>query len=190
MENNIIKGTSYSEYEAMIKLLVLDYSVRFENLASDYLKIVMRLDDSAVSLGSTSQALTMNQKLVLLLDSKMLEKDSKKYFRTFFNIRNQFVHNASVKSFEDCLLFLDGAEKFMEKAFISKKIANEKAGGERAAKEKRDNEENEETLRPFDISDKEKQLFKYWISLAEDVVNGFENMKSKAYIMIGKYRKT
>ncbi|MBW8199536.1 hypothetical protein [Flagellimonas abyssi] len=181
MENIITKGTGFSEYEARIKVLVLSSSVRFENLASMFLRTVLKLEDSAISTGNTSQALSMNQKLILLLDSKLLDKEYKKYIKTFFDIRNQFVHNASAKSFEDCLTFLDGTENFLEKKYKDKRTANEKAGGERAAKEKADDEINNMELLSFNISDKEKLLYKYWVSLAEDVIIGFEKMMAKIY---------
>ena len=176
MENIIIKDTRFSEYEARIKLLVLSYSLTFENLASQFLIKALKFDESAISMGNTSQALSMNQKVTLLLDTKLLDKDHKKYFKTFIEIRNQFMHNAAVKSIEDCLSFLDGAELFIEKAYRKKKEVNEKAGGARAAKEKADEELNDRELQNYDVNNKEKLLYKYWISLAEDVIIGFEKM--------------
>ncbi|MFX0558645.1 hypothetical protein ACOCEA_17720 [Maribacter sp. CXY002] len=176
MENKIIKGTEFSEYEARIKVLVLSFSVQLENLASKFLKSALKLDDGAISLGNTGQALSMNHKLTLMLDSKLLDPEYKKYIKAFFEIRNQFVHNAKAKTFEDCLSFLKGTETFMEKSYLKKKNENERAGGTRAEKEKADEETNDKELMLFDISDKEKLLYKYWISLCEDVIIGFERI--------------
>src|SRR5690606_39254240 len=102
-----------------------------------------------------------------------------KYIKIFFDIRNQFVHNASAKSFEDCLSFLVGTEKFMENEYNKKKIANKKAGGKHAIKEEADEAINDKELLSFNISDKEKLLYKYWISLGEDVIIRFEKMLAK-----------
>ncbi|MBU2974937.1 hypothetical protein [Zobellia sp. B3R18] len=185
MENILIKNTSFSEYEARIKLLVLSFSVQFENFASKSLVLILNLDEQAISLGNNSQALSMNQKIQLMLDSKFFSKKDKQSIITFMSIRNQFMHNSNAKSLESCLSFLTGKDKFIENAYLKKKEENEKAGGERAANVKKDEEINEKELRSYDISEKEKLLFKSWVSLASDVADSFE----KVFIKISEERK-
>jgi len=178
VENKIIENTSFTEYEARIKLLVLFYSVIFEKLSSQFLIKKLGLDESAISFGNTSKSLSFNQKINLLLDSKLLDKDYKKYIDTFFEIRNQFLHNSEVKSLKDCISLLNGKERFMEKAYREKKERHIKLGGEIAEKEIQDELKNEKDLLLFDIDEEEKKLYKYWISLSEDVIIGFRNMLS------------
>ena len=174
MRNIIVNGTPFSEYEAKIKLLVLSYSLKFESLASDLLSLVLSIDRSSKSIGNTSYALSMNQKVTLLLDTKLFAKTDKESIKQFQEIRNQFMHNASAKSFEICFSYISGAEKVLERAYLAKKEENEKAGGERAMRVKADDEFNKLELQSFNISDKEKLLYKYWISLTDDVIDSFE----------------
>lgn len=160
MENIIIRGTNLTEYEARIKLLVLNYSLSFESLASDFLSRILTLDRTSKSLGNTNQALSMEQKVALMLDTNFFNSErDKKFIAQFQSIRNQFMHNANVKSFESCLLYLDGAEKFLERVYLEKKRALEKAGGEKAAKDKADEKINDMELQCFDINEKEKLLY-------------------------------
>lgn len=142
MENTIIKNTGFIEYEAKIKLLVLSFSLRFESLTSDFLSKILNMDRESKSLGNTSEALSMDQKVSLMVDTNYFDKTDKRTIRLFQSIRNQCIHNNAAISFESCLSFLNGSEKKFIEAYQSKKVANKKAGGEKAAKEKADEEIN------------------------------------------------
>ncbi|RKN83358.1 hypothetical protein [Ulvibacterium marinum] len=185
MENLLIKNTSFSEYEARIKLVTLYYSLTFEEFASDFLRIVLNQNDEAVSLGNSSKALSFNQKVQLLLDAKAFEKDDKKKIEYFMSIRNQFMHNSAAITLESCMSFLTGIDKKIEEGYWKTKRANEEAGGEKAAKELADEEQNEKELMKYDVSEREKLLYKCWINLASDVIGSFKN----ALTRISKQRK-
>ncbi|UNY98784.1 hypothetical protein MQE36_00160 [Zhouia spongiae] len=186
MDKLIIKDTSLSAYEARVKLLVLSNSVNFENLASSCLRIILNLDENAISIGNSSHALSMNQKVQLLLDTKFFDKTNKANTQVFMSIRNQFMHNSAAKSFESCLSFLSGTDTFMENAYWKKRKMNQKIGGEIAAKDTKDEKTNNHELLPFNITEKEKLLYKSWISLTEDVIWSFEKTIKKIF----KERKT
>ncbi|AZQ57620.1 hypothetical protein EJ994_01920 [Maribacter sp. MJ134] len=173
---NIITNTPFSVYEARIKLLVLHYSLAFEDFASSSLRIILNLDEENESLGNTSKALSMNQKVQLMLDSKLFDKNDRENIITFMSIRNQFMHNSSAKSFESCLSFLTGKANYITKAYNTSKKADEKACGEKAAKLKKDEEINDKELLLYDVSDTEKLLFKSWIFLASTVIKSFEKV--------------
>lgn len=171
MENIIIRNTPFSDYEARIKLLVLHYSLTFENFASSSLRIILNLDEQTASLGNTSKALSMNQKVQLMLDTKFFDKNDRENIMTFMVIRNQFMHNSSAKSFESCLSFLTSKDKFITEAYVNSKNEDEKA-----AKLKESEEINEKELLLYDVSDNEKLLFKSWIFLASTVIKSFEKV--------------
>ncbi|MBO0593991.1 hypothetical protein I2486_21535 [Cellulophaga sp. E16_2] len=185
MENIITKNTPFSVYEARIKLLVLHYSLAFENFASSSLMVILNLDSESASLGNTSKALSMNQKVQLMLDTRFFDNYDKENIITFMSIRNQFMHNSSAKSFESCLSFLTGKDTFIKKVYFNEKTTAEKAGGEKAAKWKESEEINDKELLLYDVNDNEKILFKSWISLAAVVIESFE----KVFIRISEERK-
>ncbi|MBB6131353.1 hypothetical protein [Mucilaginibacter lappiensis] len=63
--------------------------------------------------GNTSKALSFNQKIYLLIDIGVLEKESQKKFLKFMEIRNQFMHNAYANNFVNCTSYIEGAERFL-----------------------------------------------------------------------------
>jgi len=130
MENNLIKNTPFSEYEARLKLLVLLYSL---------------------------QALSMNHKVQLMLDTIFFNSKDKASITAFMAIRNQFMHNSDAKSLESCLSFLNGTETFIQNAYWT-------------------NKKNNQELLQYEITEKEKVLFKSWVSLASDVLGSFEKV--------------
>lgn len=189
MKNINIEHIPFSEYEAKTKLLILYYSLVFEDFASSSLRLILNLDERIISLGNTSKALSMNQKVQLMLDTNFFDKTDKENIITFMSIRNQFMHNSSAKSLETCLSFLTGKDKYIVNAYNNKKQEEEKTGGEKAAKAKKSEENNNKELLQFDISDNEKLLYKSWMSLAEDVIKSFKKVfekisKERGYIKV------
>ena len=185
MGNIITKGTGFTEYEARIKLLVLYYSLGFENFASSSLMAILSLDLESASLGNTSKALSMNQKVQLMLDTNFFDSNEKENIITFMSIRNQFMHNSLAISFESCLSFLTGKDTFIKKIYFNEKTKAEEAGGEKAAKWKESEEINDKELLLYDLNDTEKLLFKSWLSLTLIIVESFEKVLER----ISKERK-
>ena len=179
MENNLLHGTHFSEYEAKIKLYVLSNSLRIENIISDFLGEILTLNRLSKSLGNTSQALSMNQKVNLMLDTSYFQASDKINIQHFQGIRNQFMHNIAAISLESCFSFLNGAEKSIEKQYLEHKLAAEKAGGEKLAQSKEDEEINNKELESFDVTNKEKLLFNYLIFLMGKVIESFEKSLQK-----------
>jgi len=177
MRPDILKGTEFTEYEAMIKIRVLYYSLKFESIVSLFLISKLKLNADAVSLGNTSRGLSMNQKLGLLLDSNLIVKEKKKYLEHFTAIRNQFMHNIYVNSLESCVSFINGSESFLKKNYCKKKKEFEESKGKEyeyiLPLDKVDRE-----LSGYVLSDNEKLLFTCWLYLVNDTIGCISEITS------------
>jgi len=110
--------------EVLLTALVLEYS------ASAFLSGLLGIDDIKNSriLGNKSGCLSFNQKIDLLIELGALSKTVKKKFQAFMEIRNQFMHNLSATTYENCLSCIDGADKFLLKTYSqSDNLSREKA---------------------------------------------------------------
>lgn len=85
------------------RLDILEKSLSLESALSLVLSKLFRISDpiNSVSFGQTGQALSFNNKVNLLLDSRGLDKTEKKRLKCFMEIRNKFIHNVAVISYED-----------------------------------------------------------------------------------------
>lgn len=168
-----IKGTSFTEYEGMIKLLILSYSLRLESMISDYLRYILKLNSSPISLGNTSNALSMNQKVTLMIDSGLFKSSDKKSIVHFQAIRNQFMHNIEAKSLESCMSFLNGTEGYINKLFLKEREVAEREVGETLIKDNEAVKTNNKELEKYGVSDKEKMLYNCLLVLLSDVLNSY-----------------
>jgi len=103
----------------IIKLKVLNHSLTLEKIASMALGAVLDIKDikSSKSLGNTSEALSLNQKVNLLIDFGIIEKGEKKILETAMKIRNQFMHNIDCETYQDAFNHCDGEENKLKKIY-------------------------------------------------------------------------
>ncbi|WP_407557911.1 hypothetical protein [Winogradskyella sp. 4-2091] len=108
-----------SEYSSKIKLKILKYSLRLEKIASYSLAYIFDIEkpENTKSLGNKNTSLSFNQKLNLLLDSGSIVKEEKEKMEIFMEVRNQFMHNLNVDSFQDVFELLNGREKRLKKLY-------------------------------------------------------------------------
>ena len=107
-----------NEQERESRLLVLEESLKIENSISELLGYLLKINrETSVTLGNKSTALPLNQKVALLLDMKIIDKNDKKLLQQFMSIRNQFMHNVYAIRFEKCVNFIDGLDNWFFKAY-------------------------------------------------------------------------
>jgi hypothetical protein len=87
------------------KLNILEKSLELEWILSTVLSELFRIEDqkSSISFGQTSQSLSFNQKVNLLIDSRDLNKVEKKNLQCFMEIRNKFMHNKDINTYEEVI---------------------------------------------------------------------------------------
>lgn len=77
-----------------IRTNVLRASLYIETDTSFILSHILEIPlDQSIILGNTSNAISALQKVNLLLDTEILDKEQKESLRTFMELRNQLVHN-------------------------------------------------------------------------------------------------
>lgn len=98
------------EYSDEIRLKILKYSLRLEDIASHSLAFVFDINNPSEtrSLGNKSSTLSFNQKLNLLLDSSSILKEEKDKIEIMMEVRNQFMHNFQVNSLLEVFENLSG----------------------------------------------------------------------------------
>lgn len=103
--------------------IILETSLLLEKAVSGVLANIFGHPDykSSISFGNKSSAISFNQKINLLIDIGALEKDNKKKFLTFMEIRNVFMHVFEANTFTNCFGFLDNKEKFLLKIYADPK---------------------------------------------------------------------
>lgn len=98
---------------------ILEYSLRIEHACSFWLGGLLGIQDplNSMSLGNKSSTLSFSQKVSLLIDIGALDSDMKAKYLKFMEIRNQFMHNISARSYTECLFFIEGSKKFLIKTY-------------------------------------------------------------------------
>lgn len=85
------------------RMKVLEETVKLEHNTAALLMQVFEIPSDNMSFGTTSKALSFDQKLNLFVDIGMLDKEQRKRFTLLQEMRNQFAHNFSTYTFEICL---------------------------------------------------------------------------------------
>ncbi len=85
------------------RAFVIEFSVKVEHRLNSIIAHLLEVNpDESKSFGTTSQALSFNSKVNLLLDLKYLNKNEIEKFQIFMEIRNKFAHIYHVDTFEKC----------------------------------------------------------------------------------------
>ncbi|MET3606899.1 hypothetical protein ABIC74_000741 [Mucilaginibacter rubeus] len=84
--------------DVLLKSLSLEYQV------SSFISQLLSIDcmKDSISFGGSSKALSFNQKINLLIDIGALNKEVTKKYDKFMEIRNKFMHNLLIRTFEEC----------------------------------------------------------------------------------------
>lgn len=100
------------------RLNILEKSLDLEWLLSNTLSKLFRIENQieSVSFGNKSQSLSFNQKVNLLIDSKAINKTEKRYLRCFMELRNQFIHNKGIDSYNKACIATN-TTKYLEATF-------------------------------------------------------------------------
>ena len=100
-------------------MTVLRYSLLMESMTAHFLGSLLNIKDvrNSKSFGETGSALSFYQKINLLIDIGALEGEHFKNFQLFMEVRNKFMHNIEVRTFEDCFTMLEGKDKKLLKDF-------------------------------------------------------------------------
>jgi hypothetical protein len=108
-----------NDFSEDIRIQILRSSLLVEGVISHFLGGLLDIKDvrNSISLGNKGSTLSFNQKVHLLIDIGALPKDTKAKFKAFMEIRNQFMHNIEAKSYETCLSFTEGTDKFLLKTY-------------------------------------------------------------------------
>lgn len=101
------------------RAFIIASSLKIEHNLSILLGNLLYVNDinTSKTLGNKSSALSFNQKADLLLDTEFISPDDRKKFKLFMEIRNQFAHNSSCESYEDCLNLIDGCQNRLNKYY-------------------------------------------------------------------------
>lgn len=94
-------------------------SLYIENAASGFLAELLGIKEpeNTLSFGNRGSSLSFSQKINLLIDMGAISNDQKNKFFTFMALRNQFMHNIQAASYEKCVSFVEGSEKFLFKNY-------------------------------------------------------------------------
>lgn len=85
------------------RIKVLGETVQLEFLTSTLLTQLLHLKEETITFGHTTKALSFDQKLNLLMDIGMLEKEQRLRFTLLQEMRNQFAHSLTAFTFEICV---------------------------------------------------------------------------------------
>lgn len=90
---------------------VMDLSVQLEFNISTFLKVYLNIKNEDSKSFDRSNSLSFQQKLNLILDMKLLEKEQIKKLELFGQIRNKFAHKLEIETFFDCFNSNDDLKK-------------------------------------------------------------------------------
>lgn len=88
------------------RIPVLIASLHLETNLSQFLQLILgiKATKKTQSFGNTSQALSLNSKVNLLLDLEILDKELQHWkLKAFMEIRNQFMHNGGASTYAECI---------------------------------------------------------------------------------------
>jgi len=98
---------------------ILAASLVIEKMTSAFLSVLLGIKDLKNSrvLGNRSGCLSFNQKIDLLIEMGAVSSKDRNKFQAFMEIRNQFMHNISANTYENCYSFMNGTDKFILKTY-------------------------------------------------------------------------
>ena len=96
---------------------VIDISVQLEYNISAFLAGYLNINYLESRSFRKSSSLSFQQKLNLILDMKVLEKDQLEKLEIFGQIRNKFAHDFDIKTYKDCFFSESGLKKRLEKIY-------------------------------------------------------------------------
>lgn len=83
------------------RMVVLGSALKIEYLINQLLGQILDIEcENSKTLGNKSTSLSLNQKVLILLDLKIIEPKEKEKIENFMGVRNQFMHNLNTSSFE------------------------------------------------------------------------------------------
>lgn len=104
--------------ETKARIDVLYASLTMEKLVGSILGQLLNIDnENSKTLGHKGTSLTFKNKVDLITDIKAMEREDAKKFEYLAEIRNQFLHNLDVDTFERCFGNLEGREKGYRKLY-------------------------------------------------------------------------
>ena len=106
---------------------VIENSVLLEAVVTNSLAALLDIDIlESKSLGHRSGSLSFANKILILTDLKIIDKDDKVKFEYFTAIRNQFAHNIHSINFTSCFKNIGDMENKLKKLYNdSSKISSE-----------------------------------------------------------------
>lgn len=100
---------------------VIHISVKVEYFVNSILSRYLQIEPlNSKSFGTSSNALSLNAKVQLLLDLERLDKTYGPKFQKFMEIRNKFAHLNSVDSFESCFTLIKNSFNLLEEWYPTK----------------------------------------------------------------------
>lgn len=101
-----------------MRISVLENSLFHEFLITKSLADLLNIDiKKSLSLSDKSTCLSLSAKMNLLIDLRNLTKEQKPKLSYYLEIRNQFLHNWTIKTFKDCFAALEGTFSALKKIY-------------------------------------------------------------------------
>lgn len=100
---------------AKIRIDILNKALTIEAFTSLFLAEILGIHDpeKSNSFGMSGSALSFDAKINLLIDVGALNKEERNKFRIFMEIRNKFIHNININTYENCFATIEGRDKYI-----------------------------------------------------------------------------
>lgn len=98
-----------------IRTDILNKALNLEGFTSIFLAQLLGIPDAekSNSFGVSGSALSFDAKINLLIDVGALSKDERSKFRIFMEIRNKFIHNININTYDKCFATIEGRDKYI-----------------------------------------------------------------------------
>lgn len=99
-----------------IRYQVLNFSLLLESCINKVLAYALGIPDveKSKSFNYTNQSLSFNQKVNLLLDINLINKEDHWKFQTLMEIRNKFIHVLEIDSYIKCFEYVSAKKKIVD----------------------------------------------------------------------------
>jgi len=106
------------ENDLKTRLLVLEKALSIEHFINQFLGLLLGIEcTKSKTLGNKSTSLSLNQKVLILLDLKIIEPNEKGKIENFMSVRNQFMHNLKISTFEELFVNNENLRKWFIKNY-------------------------------------------------------------------------